>query len=1344
MPNIPGIMQFFSHFVSRNYDLTDDQHLVNNLTKILFQQVDKYDANNPVSSYLLKIISNLVFTAKKRSRSTQNLVLRKLFEAQNIIEKDGLQLTPACFIELSDEVNASFQEKIYRDNKGIIIPSKASYIIAFIKLLCTCCEGKNSFCENISQNIVSLQTAISIINSTGLHIVFKKPILDFIFEVYVDTEKESSLTFQELVINVAAPLLTDFTKILTGEFQGTSTGSYIVSTLYCIKHSTFVQNYLMKIARFYTELLEKPNRISKQSIAYQKYSQFVRGLMQTLDLHRDHKDPKIRNTIVALRFVVLEEHSDAVHEEIMKKQHTKMGLLSSQSKTAAKPHRNSISQLSKQTKILVRKDMEREEDNAYTEENRSAEDIQLVQKLMRRYFESGHFKSRKTLEFINLLDCVTTSEEKDSFKRFAESILEFLQPDDRLTKSTDDYLVALKIFRFYVEAALANGNKSTHQELWRNDFSLTTASKKLMVERQNELVNLDIVKLANQIFSDVDIPEIQNEVFSLMIALLTGDNPTVQLSFYNDFCKKTDSNELVCTKLFQKLKSILESSINFIRNNIEKVSSINTKIKEGQAGDLDDDLEDKELCVALDQKVLTVIKIYKFFTLLCDGHNPLLQNFLREQYAKNDIRASLNINIVEYTAHVLSGLVKYLRPEVVDLGHSLMNFLIETVQGPCIENQNELYETKIIDFCKDLMDEFKLSTSFQIRSFEGESKVRLQKLLTKCLKLFNSLLEGNSDKNIEESMYELLDWEHIYTKLKDGYESYMQEIKSNGGKEPSRFEGQIVEIFEGIFLIRRVFEAMGKDALSPPFNLGVPHKTAIEFYLKHTGHIQIVFSDGMLHNIQTLIHPACLALDYQTQQQILLSLNRATPKDKLIDFTYTAPKLFELIDHLTYLRSLSFLGIKGLFSNKTFQNVKVLALIVATIINLIIFIFFQKVVSRGVSVERPEIDANHVSIRILSYMHASLVFVELLLWLVVCLPVVIKDGWRDIFSMYHQQLLLQNIPHKELDLQFKSSSLSEVGYSQRLVLLKKVHSLLGDPFSTPRLEYFLRTLWILQSNTEFIYILFNLTVSISAVALELPFFYGLQLFEIVTHFTILQNIVKAVTQNAKQLGLTVALMMCIVFTFAVIGFEYFPEDYYMGDIENGENACTTLLQCFFHCLALGPRSTGSIGDVMVRISFSQKNHYFVRFFYDLSMFILINTTFMNLLFGMIIDKFAEMRDRRKSIENDMKTVCTICSLDRLVFDKIINGFENHTRSEHNFWHYLYFMYGLRLKDKLEMSGMESYVAGKINEDEIDWFPLLRAMSIHQNISPQEDRISVKLDNLRLQLQTLFKRLFPNG
>jgi len=58
---------------------------------------------------------------------------------------------------------------------------------------------------------------------------------------------------------------------------------------------------------------------------------------------------------------------------------------------------------------------------------------------------------------------------------------------------------------------------------------------------------------------------------------------------------------------------------------------------------------------------------------------------------------------------------------------------------------------------------------------------------------------------------------------------------------------------------------------------------------------------------------------------------------------------------------------------------------------------------------------------------------------------------------------------------------------------------------------------------------------------------------------------------------------------------------------------------------LGMRSGGGVGDQLWQPDPSQPS-YLARFFYDLTFFLLIIVIWMNIIFGIIIDTFASLRD----------------------------------------------------------------------------------------------------------------------
>lgn len=133
--------------------------------------------------------------------------------------------------------------------------------------------------------------------------------------------------------------------------------------------------------------------------------------------------------------------------------------------------------------------------------------------------------------------------------------------------------------------------------------------------------------------------------------------------------------------------------------------------------------------------------------------------------------------------------------------------------------------------------------------------------------------------------------------------------------------------------------------------------------------------------------------------------------------------------------------------------------------------------------------------------------------------------------------------------------------------------------------------------------------------------------------------------------MTALLMAVIIFIYTTIGFFYLQDTYIdlnvnkFEDVPN-ENFCTTMLQCYVKMLDAGLRNGGGIGDATLPIVFDNKEMYFVKFAFDCTFHILVIIVMINILFGIIIDTFAQLRDLKQSIDLDMRNICFICSIDR--------------------------------------------------------------------------------------------------
>ncbi|XP_065813480.1 inositol 1,4,5-trisphosphate receptor type 2-like [Labrus bergylta] len=169
--------------------------------------------------------------------------------------------------------------------------------------------------------------------------------------------------------------------------------------------------------------------------------------------------------------------------------------------------------------------------------------------------------------------------------------------------------------------------------------------------------------------------------------------------------------------------------------------------------------------------------------------------------------------------------------------------------------------------------------------------------------------------------------------------------------------------------------------------------------------------------------------------------------------------------------------------------------------------------------------------------------------------------------------------------------------------------------------------------------------------------------------------------------------------------------------------------CIITVLNQGLRNGGGVGDILRRPS-NQEPLFAARVVYDLLFFFVVIIIVLNLIFGVIIDTFADLRSEKQRKEEILKTTCFICGLERDKFDNKTVSFEEHIKSEHNMWHYLYFLVLVRVKDPTEYTGPESYVAQMIAEKNLEWFPRMRAMSL----------VSSEGDNEQNEMRSLQEKL----
>ena len=141
--------------------------------------------------------------------------------------------------------------------------------------------------------------------------------------------------------------------------------------------------------------------------------------------------------------------------------------------------------------------------------------------------------------------------------------------------------------------------------------------------------------------------------------------------------------------------------------------------------------------------------------------------------------------------------------------------------------------------------------------------------------------------------------------------------------------------------------------------------------------------------------------------------------------------------------------------------------------------------------------------------------------------------------------------------------------------------------------------------------------------------------------------IRAITFNGQKLALAYLLLSIMAFLFSQFGFFFLLDVFYLPSIyPKGEDQCSTAFQCLLFVLALGPRSSGGVEDMITRQSYQVENrlNYFIQWLYGLGAFSILNIIGTNILSSIILDTFKELRMNRKMIEEDQLTVCFICGI----------------------------------------------------------------------------------------------------
>uniref|UniRef100_H2MVS4 Inositol 1,4,5-trisphosphate receptor n=1 Tax=Oryzias latipes TaxID=8090 RepID=H2MVS4_ORYLA len=653
---------------------------------------------------------------------------------------------------------------------------------------------------------------------------------------------------------------------------------------------------------------------------------------------------------------------------------------------------------------------------------------------------------------------------------------------------------------------------------------------------------------------------------------------------------------------------------------------------------------------------VTIMKpILRFLQLLCENHNLDLQNFLRSQNNKT------NYNLVCETLQFLDimcgsttgglGLLGlYINEFNVHLIIQTLETLTEYCQGPCQENQTCIvtHESNGIDIITALI----LNDISPLCHYQMEMVLQLK---DNASKLLLALMESRHDnENAERILFNLRPQELVEVIKK----AYNQDI------ECEEMEVSPLEVGHNIYILAQQLARHNKVLQ----NLLKPPKKNVEGE-EGISSMQIVREDRSMEQIVFPVHPIC---EFLTKESRLRVFNTTEQDEQGSKVTHYFEQTSFLHGEMEWQKKLRmpmlywFSRRMSLWGTISFR--------LAVYINLIIALFYPYAIDDSLLL--------------------------MLFWILTGLSVMGVFSQRYGLQPLTAALILRSIYHLGI-----GNTLILLGSLNLINKVVFVVSFVGNNGT------FIMGYKAMVMDVEFLYHLAYVLTSILGLFIH-ELFYSILLFDLIYREETLFNVIKSVTRNGRSILLTALLALILVYLFSIVGFLCLKEDFIMEvDPEsNLERACDTLLMCIVTVLNHGLRNGGGVGDVLRKPSKDQEPLFPARVVYDLLFYFIVIIIVLNLIFGVIIDTFADLRSEKQKKEEILKTTCFIC-LERDKFDNKTVSFEEHINMEHNIWNYLYFIVLLREKNKTDYTGPESYVAHMMKNNNLDWFPRMQAMSL---------------------------------
>uniref|UniRef100_A0A3Q3WHC1 Inositol 1,4,5-trisphosphate receptor n=1 Tax=Mola mola TaxID=94237 RepID=A0A3Q3WHC1_MOLML len=1319
----PGLLEAetVQHIFSNNYQLCSE------ISESVLQHFIHCLATHGRHVQYLNFLHTIIKAEGKYVKKCQDMIMTELTNAgEDVVVFYNDKASFNVMLELMAE-----------SREGVVESSPLRYHISLVELLAACAEGKNVYTEIKCTSLLPLEDVVRVVTHEDCITEVKVAYVNFVNHCYVDTEVEMKEIYTS---NHIWKLFEDFTvdmarvcnkreKRLSDPILEKYIINVVFDTINAFFSSPFSENStsLQTHHTIMTQLLQSSVRLLDCPWLQQQHRIQVETCIKTLAMTAKSRSISLPLDLEAQISSMLS--TSALNSLSRSNPNYRSSSRSSRPIVPSNPwdYKNIIEKLQDIINTLEErlKPLVNAELSVLVDVLHQPELLFLEGTDARHRCESGGFISK----LIQHTKALMSAEEKLCIK-----VLRILQ--EMLIRTLDIDEKGISLRKVLLQNYLFLNKKNDLAELraaageQERDW-MAVAAVQCRLDKEGG------TKLFTDLVMSTKNDKIFQESIQLAICLLEGGNTEIQNSFYKLMMGDNKS---------EKFFKVLHDRMKEAQTDIKATVSVNVGEMTHKANEKELENGEAQLTICpvyavfmhcyLPREVememgpaVTIMKpILRFLQLLCENHNHDLQNFLRCQNNKT------NYNLVCETLQFLDimcgsttgglGLLGlYINESNVHLITQTLETLTEYCQGPCQENQTCIvtHESNGIDIITALI----LNDISPLCRYRMEMVLQLK---DNASKLLLALMESRHDsENAERILFNLRPRELVRVIKK----AYQQESECEPGEVSPREVGHNIYILAQQLarhnkVLQNLLKPMkkskeGEEGISSMLNLNnrplsqmlkstapaaIVEQDPLEYYDLLTAQIEIVREDRSMEQIVFPVHPICEFLTEESKVRVFNTTEQDEQGSKVTHFFEQTSFLHGEMEWQKKLRSMPLLY----WFSRRMSLWGTISFNLAVFINLIIAFFYPY--------DSGQVGAIDDSMLLM------------LFWILTGLSVLGLFSQRYGLQPLTVALIIRSIYHLGL-----GNTLILLGSLNLLNKVVFVVSFVGNNGT------FIMGYKAMVMDVEFLYHLaYVLTSTLGLFVHEL--FYSILLFDLIYREETLFNVIKSVTRNGRSILLTALLALILVYLFSIVGFLCLKEDFIMEvdplpqiqseasqDFLNScssdqvsctaetssretdsERACDTLLMCIVTVLNHGLRNGGGVGDVLRKPS---KNEplFAARVVYDLLFYFIVIIIVLNLIFGVIIDTFADLRSEKQKKEEILKTTCFICGLERDKFDNKTVSFEEHIKLEHNIWNYLYFTVLVREKNKTDYTGPESYVAHMIKNNNLDWFPRMQAMSL---------------------------------